>query len=68
MRHAGFLAERLDKELNTYYLTFGYFEWLKHIGWTEVDARIKIGFCDRVLLLDTGLVEITDEKILELFD
>lgn len=60
--------ERLDKESNTGYLTSGYVEWVKHIGWTEVDARIYMGFFDRVILLDTGLVEISDEKILDLFD
>lgn len=64
--------KQLDKEANSFYMTSGWFEnWekiFKESGWTEVDARLNMGFGDRVLLLDTGLVEITDEKILELFD
>lgn len=63
---------QLDKEANSFYMTSGWFEhWeeiFKYSGWTEVDARLNMGFGDRVLLLDTGLVEITDEKILKLFD
>ncbi len=64
--------EQLDKEANSFYMTSGWFEHWEEIfedsGWTEVDARLNMGFGDRVLLLDTGLVEITDEKILKLFD
>ncbi|HWI54464.1 MAG TPA: DUF1638 domain-containing protein [Desulfobacteria bacterium] len=64
--------ELLDKESNTFYMTSGWFDHWEEIfessGWTEVDARLNMGFGDRVLLLDTGLIEITDEKILKLFD
>lgn len=64
--------QSLDKEANTWYMTSLCYEcWeevCKILGWTEVEARLKTGFADRVLLLDAGLVEITDEKILELFD
>lgn len=65
--------KKLDAETNTYYITSGWFEnWHKifkqDMGWTEVDARMNLGFYDRILLLDTGLCEITDEKLIEFFD
>jgi hypothetical protein len=36
--------------------------------WTEVDARTTFGFFDRLVLLDFGTSEITDELVLEFFD
>lgn len=68
----GSKKKRLDEESKNYYITSGWLEnWeeiMKYTGWTEVDARMNIGFCDRVILIDTGLSKITDEDILKLFD
>jgi len=33
-----------------------------------VKARQKFGFCDRILLLDTGVTPLAEETILEFFD
>lgn len=38
------------------------------LGWTEVDFRMNLGRYDRILVLDPGLVPLTDEEILEFFD
>ena len=36
--------------------------------WTVEDARINLGWYDKILLLDTGLEPLTDEMILEFFE
>ena len=65
--------KRLDQEAKTFYLTGG---WLKNwrkifiegLKWDAIDARMNFGFYDRLLLLDTGLREFSDEEILEFFE
>ena len=37
-------------------------------GWDEIDARQSFGFYDKILLLDTGIMEINDEDLLEFFE
>jgi hypothetical protein len=37
-------------------------------GWDEIDARINLGVYDRILLLDPGVVPVSDEEVLEFFD
>ncbi|MDQ0287695.1 hypothetical protein J2Z49_002826 [Desulfofundulus luciae] len=64
---------RLDAEARTFYLTPG---WLKNwkqifiegLGWDSIDARQKFGLYDRILLLDTGVMPLDEEEILEFFD
>lgn len=63
----------LDAESRTFYITGGWLEnWRKifvdQLKWDKVDARQNFGFYERILLLDSGLVPIDDEKILEFFD
>lgn len=36
--------------------------------WTVEDARINLGHYDRILLLDTGLVPLADEMVMEFFE
>jgi hypothetical protein len=36
--------------------------------WTVEDARISLGWYDRILLLDTGVTRISDEEIMEFYD
>lgn len=38
------------------------------LGWDEVDVRINMGRYDRIVLLDSGVVPITDEIILSFYD
>jgi hypothetical protein len=63
----------LNSEARTFYLTSGWLEnWRKifveGLKWDQIDARQNFGFYDRLLLLDTGLAPIDDEKILEFYD
>lgn len=65
--------KELNQEANNFYLTSG---WLKNwreifiegLGWDDVDARQNFGFYDRILLVDTGIREISDREILEFFE
>jgi hypothetical protein len=63
----------MNSEAKTFYLTSGWLEnWRKifveGLKWDEIDARQNFGFYDRLLLLDTGLSPIEDEKILEFYE
>ncbi|SMD07724.1 DUF1638 domain-containing protein [Sporomusa malonica] len=63
----------MDKESRTFYLTAGWLDnwqqiFVDGLKWDKVDARQNFGFYERIVLLDTGLVPIDDEKILEFFD
>ncbi|MHB9094112.1 MAG: DUF1638 domain-containing protein [Eubacteriales bacterium] len=65
--------KELDQESKTFYITNG---WLKNwrkifvegLQWDRVDARQNFGYYDRILLLNTGLSEVSDEDILEFFE
>ncbi|HHW42402.1 MAG TPA: DUF1638 domain-containing protein [Desulfotomaculum sp.] len=63
----------IEKEAKTFYLTPGWLENWKQIfveglGWDSIDARQNFGMYDRILLLDTGVTPLDEEKILEFFD
>lgn len=63
----------LDAEARTFYLTAGWLDnwrniFIEGLKWDGVDARQNFGYYDRILLLDTGVVPIDDEKVLEFFD
>lgn len=36
--------------------------------WTRTDARLNLGWYDRILLLDSGLVPLDDEMLMEFYD
>lgn len=63
----------LSREARTFYLTPG---WLAHwreifvagLGWDSSEARRNFGFYERVLLLDTGVLPVSEEALLEFFD
>jgi len=65
--------KEFDQKSKTFYITNG---WLKNwrrifvegLHWDSIDAKQNFGYYDRVLLLDTGLSEISDEDILEFFE
>ena len=65
--------KELDAESRTFYITGGWLvNWRKifieQLKWDNIDARQNFGFYDRILLLDTGLIPLEDEKILEFFE
>jgi hypothetical protein len=65
--------KEIEKSAKVFYLTPG---WLKNWedifrrgqGWDEIDARQNFGFYDKILLLDTGVSEFSDEDLLEFFE
>lgn len=62
-----------DQEAKTFYLTSGWLaRWrdifIKGLGWDSTDARQNFGYYDRVILIDTGFNEISDEELLEFFE
>lgn len=60
------------QENRTTIMTPGWIEMFnKSIGegfWTVEDARLNLGWYDKILLLDTGLEPLSDELILEFFE
>jgi hypothetical protein len=62
-----------DAVENVYYLTTGGLKLWKEIyqeghGWDPVDARINFGYFEKVIVLDTGIFEISEEELFEFFD
>ena len=70
------MGERMketDRESKTFYLTPGWLDRWRELfdsgfGLDVVVLRQSFGFYDRTLLVDTGVGEITDEKILDFFE
>lgn len=65
--------KELDQEAKTFYLTNGWLKrwrdiFVKGLGWDKVDARQNFGYYDRIVLIDTGLTEISEEDILNFFE
>jgi hypothetical protein len=63
----------LDAEGNAYFLTMGGLRLWKEIyeqghGWDATDARINFGGFDKIIVLDTGVFDITDEELFEFFE
>ncbi|MDN5347673.1 MAG: hypothetical protein PWP65_1237 [Clostridia bacterium] len=64
---------KVNQEAKTFYLTPGWLENWKNIfinglGWDSIDARQNFAVYNRILLLDTGVTPLAEEKILEFFD
>jgi hypothetical protein len=65
--------QEIDATGNVYYLTMSGLKLWREIyrqghGWDEVDARINFGSFDRIVVLDCGLFEITDEALFDFFE
>ncbi|HWR44834.1 DUF1638 domain-containing protein [Sporomusa sp.] len=65
--------KELDAQSRTFYITSGWLEnwrkiFIEQLKWDSIDARQNFGFYDRILLLDTGLIPLEDEQILEFFE
>ncbi|WP_038078731.1 DUF1638 domain-containing protein [Treponema primitia] len=72
-----FLSPEKKKEMdatgNVYYLTMSGLKLWREIyqqghGWDAVDARINFGSFDKIVVLDCGLFEITDEELFDFFE
>jgi len=64
---------RMDSEARTFYITGGWLEnwrsiFIEGLKWDEIDARQNFGYCDRIVLLNTGMWPIDDEMILEFYE
>jgi hypothetical protein len=62
-----------DEEENVYFLTMGGLKQWKEIyqqghGWDEADARVNFGYFEKIIVLDTGVFEISDEELFDFFD
>jgi hypothetical protein len=62
-----------DAEGNVYFLTMGGLKQWKEIyqqghGWDAADARVNFGYFEKIIVLDTGVFEISDEDLFEFFD
>jgi hypothetical protein len=66
--------KEMDAMGNFYYLTsYGLREWrsvYKEGGhsWDEADARVNFSYFEKIIVLDTGVIEINDEELFEFFD
>lgn len=65
--------KEIDRDSKTFYLTPGWLDKWRELfdsgfGLDEVMLRQSFGIYDRTLLVDTGVGEITDEKILNFFE
>lgn len=63
----------IENSARVFYLTPGWLQnWQKIFkegqGWDEIDARQNFGFYDKILLLDTGVSQFSDEDLLEFFE
>jgi hypothetical protein len=63
----------MDATGNIYYLTMSGLTLWREIyrqghGWDAVDARINFGSFDKIVVLDCGLFEITDEALFDFFE
>jgi hypothetical protein len=65
--------KEFDSTENIYFLTMGGLKQWKTIyqeghGWEAADARVNFGYFEKVVVLDTGIFEISDEDLFEFFD
>ncbi|MDR1249814.1 MAG: DUF1638 domain-containing protein [Treponema sp.] len=63
----------MDAAGNVYYLTMSGLKLWREIyqqghGWDAVDARINFGSFDKIVALDCGLFEITEEALFDFFE
>jgi len=74
---AMFLPTERNAELaadgNVFFLTLGGLRQWRDIyigghGWDDFDARSNFGYIDRIILLDSGVFEYTDEEIFDFYE
>jgi hypothetical protein len=64
---------QLESEARTFFMTVGWLEnwqdiFVEGLKWDSIDARQNFGFYERILLLDTGVIPVDEEKVLEFYD
>lgn len=71
-----FLGDKLN-QLNSegfnFYMTIGWLEnwrniFIEALKWDSIDARQNFGLYDRIIVLDTGLMPLDEEKVIEFYD
>jgi hypothetical protein len=65
--------KEIDAEGNVYFLTMGGLKQWKEIyrqghGWDAADALVNFGYFEKIIVLDTGVFEISDEDLFEFFE
>jgi hypothetical protein len=65
--------KEFDAKENVYFLTMSGFKQWKEIyqqghGWDAADARVNFAYFEKIIVLDTGLFEFSDEDLFEFFD
>jgi hypothetical protein len=65
--------KEFDAKENVYFLTMGGLKDWKDIyhqghGWDAADARVNFGYFEKIVVLDTGIFEISDEDLFEFFE
>ncbi|GMO47094.1 MAG: hypothetical protein Ta2B_29020 [Termitinemataceae bacterium] len=63
----------MDAQGNFYYLTLGGLRLWREIykeghGWDDADARVNFASFEKIIVLDTGVIEIPDEELFEFFE
>ncbi|MDR3279831.1 MAG: DUF1638 domain-containing protein [Synergistaceae bacterium] len=66
-------AEFEKKYGKLFYMTAGWLRYWRDIfqkgmGWDTIDARMNMGFYDQVIVLDSGIYEISDEELIEFYE
>ncbi|GHV77235.1 hypothetical protein AGMMS49942_20560 [Spirochaetia bacterium] len=65
--------QEMDAQGNFYYLTSGGLRLWREIykqghAWDDADARANFGSFEKIVVLDTGVIEIADEELFEFFE
>jgi hypothetical protein len=65
--------KRIEGGDNVFFMTGGWFKYWRDIfqqgqGWDSIDARINFGRYDKILVLDSGSHDISEEELFEFFD
>jgi hypothetical protein len=65
--------KELEKYGKVFYMTAGWLKYWRDIfqegmGWDSIDARMNMGFYDQIIVLDSGIYEISDEELIEFFE
>ena len=63
----------LEQTGNIFYMTSGWLKYWREIflqgqGWDSTDARINFGFYDKIVILDSGCIEIDEEELFDFFE
>jgi hypothetical protein len=65
--------EQLENGETVFFLTLGGLRQWKDIyidghGWDDVDGRINFGYIDKIILLDSGAFQYSDEELFDFFE